>query len=239
MSVAKTNLFTIASDLRHFLLTGMQTLPLTLGGSLLLIGLFSANYPMLFFLVGYLIVVPLATFIVNLIGSAAGIATPFAYGGKDDGVCNVITRYEASDRAKNDMLVSYWMAMVSFFVGYIFGNGYSLNVKDISPNPSATDPMSKSRLAEQTARRESYTLTSMILIGILFAGVIWYRTSYACDGFVSIMISFLFVGLGWLWYFWLAAIADDRFSDLFGIANRLLQSSALLNMPYACMPTKK
>jgi hypothetical protein len=236
MSVAKTNLFTIASDLRYFLLTGLETLPLTLGGTLLLIGLFSSNYPMLFFLVGYLVVVPLAAFAVNLVGSIANIQTPFAWGGKDDDVCNVITRYGSAERSKNDMLISYWMAMVSFFVGYVFGNGFSLYNYVSTTNVDAQDPTSKSRIAEQQARRTSYTMTSMILISILFAGIIWYRSSYACDGFVSFLFSILFLGFGWLWYFWLAEVADDRLSDLFGIANRLLQSSAIVNMPYACLP---
>lgn len=238
MSAARTNLFTIASDLQYFLLTGIETLPLTLGGTLLLIGLFSANYPMIFFLVGYLVAVPLITFLFNFAGSTAGITTPFAWGGKDSDVCNVITRYGTIGvgRVSNDMLVSYWMTMVSFFVGYIFGNGFSLYFHEAPNIPDAQDATSGAVLAEQLSRRKSYTLTSMILITILFAGIIWYRSVYACDGLVSIVLSHLFVGFGWLWYFWLAEIADDRFSDLFGIANRLLHASALTNMPYACLP---
>jgi len=237
MSVAKTNLFTIASDLRYFLLTGLETLPLTLGGTLLLIGLFSANYPMIFFLVGYLVVVPLITLILNVIGSGLGIATPYTLGGKDDDVCNVITRYGASDRVKNDMLVSNWMTMVSFFVGYVFMNGYSLYNYELPKQPSLNDKNSQAHLAEQLGRRKAYTMTSMILTIVLFIGIILYRWYYTCDGIASILFGIAFAGLGSLWYIWLANVADDRFSDLFGIANRLLQASALVNMPYACLPT--
>jgi hypothetical protein len=236
MSVAKTNLFTIASDLRYFLLTGLETLPLTLGGTLLLIGLFSANYPMIFFLVGYLVVVPLTTFIFNLLSPTTDIKNPFTWGGKDDDVCNVITRYGASDRAKNNTIVSYWMAMVSFFIGYMFSNGLSLHGYNMPTIPSTEDKNSQARLAEQLGRRKAYTMTSMILTIILFVGIILYRYYYTCDGVVSIIVGIVFAVFGGLWYTWLAKIADDRFSDLFGIANRLLQSSALINMPYACLP---
>jgi len=43
MEVIKTNLFTIATDIQYFLVTGLKTLPLTIGGTLLIIGLTVAN----------------------------------------------------------------------------------------------------------------------------------------------------------------------------------------------------
>jgi len=41
---------------------------------------------------------------------------------------------------------------------------------------------------------------------------------------------------GYYWYSMLSGIGQDRLSDLFGIANRLLPPSAITNGPVACIP---
>jgi hypothetical protein len=43
------------------------------------------------------------------------------------------------------------------------------------------------------------------------------------------------VFLGFAWYYLLSVVGDDRLSDVYGIANRLMTSSALSNAPYACL----
>jgi hypothetical protein len=47
-------------------------------------------------------------------------------------------------------------------------------------------------------------------------------------------IGFIFMGHGW--YKALSKVGQDRLSDLFGIANRLLPPSAINNAPIACVP---
>jgi hypothetical protein len=46
----------------------------------------------------------------------------------------------------------------------------------------------------------------------------------------------LFGYIGRSWYRLLASVGEDRLSDLFGIANRLLPPSAIENKPIACVP---
>jgi hypothetical protein len=47
-------------------------------------------------------------------------------------------------------------------------------------------------------------------------------------------VTFVFLGNGW--YKALSKVGEDRLSDLFGIANRLLPPSAINNAPIACIP---
>jgi len=232
MEIGKTNLFTIASDLRYFILTGLETLPLTIGGTFLIIGHFIGNYAMLFFLVGYLMFVPFAAFIINLFAGFAG--KQFGWGGKDEDACNVITGFGTSagvSREKNDMIVSYWMAMVGFFIGYMFTNAWSLYSK---PSASGTD--SDPKVAEGVTLRQSQSITAMVLILILAVALIYIRFWSSCDSWVSLILGGGFASIGWWWYTLLASIGEDRLSDLFGIANRLMTPSALINAPYACLP---
>ena len=59
----------IISDIRIFLNGGMNSLPMALAGTMLLIGLFTAHYAMLFFLIGFLIIVPFTSWGVNTLAS--------------------------------------------------------------------------------------------------------------------------------------------------------------------------
>jgi hypothetical protein len=42
--------------------------------------------------------------------------------------------------------------------------------------------------------------------------------------------------LGVSWYYALSSVGEDRLSDLFGIANRLLLPKVFRNGPIACLP---
>ena len=72
-----------------------------------------------------------------------------------------------------------------------------------------------------------------------------YRFKSGCEakigmipiGMIPTMIFFTF--LGYMWYKAFSSIAQDKLSDLFGIANRLLPSSAITNAPMACIPIRK
>jgi len=232
MEYIRTNLTTIAADIRYFIVTGLETLPLTIAGTLLILGFFVGNYAMLFFLVGYLLVVPPIAFIINLISPKV-----FMMGGKDADVCNVITGFTVPGpkRDTNDMIVSYWMAMVSFFIGYILHNSYSLYAKK-SPSINSKDPQSGAKISAGIALRQSQSITAMALIIALAIAILYIRMWSSCDSYISIGLGAAFGIGGWYWYTLLAAVGQDRLSDLFGIANRLMNPSAMVNAPYACLP---
>jgi hypothetical protein len=245
MEFIKTNLFTIASDIRYFLLTGLETLPLTIGGTFLLIGHFVGNYAMLFFLIGYLGLVPVATFLVNLLSDF--FADPNKHipgGGKDSKVCNIISS-NTTERADN--IVSYWMTMTGFFFGYIFTNAYALYSMAPTQTPDPSNPESGKQIDAGIALRSSQSITAMVLIVALGIIVLYMRIFYnGCDfslsgnPFVLILSLLAVVGSvagGWAWYEVLGSVGDNRLADLFGIANRMMTPSALINAPYACLPT--
>jgi hypothetical protein len=57
----------VISDIRTFLYGGFATLPLTIAGTLLVLGLMTANYAMLFLLVGLIIVFSYMDSLIGLI----------------------------------------------------------------------------------------------------------------------------------------------------------------------------
>jgi hypothetical protein len=245
MEFIKTNLFTIAADIRYFLLQGLETLPLTIGGTLLLIGHFIGSYAMLFFLTGYLGLIPAFTFLVNLLSDFfADSNKHIPGGGKDTKVCNVIG-INKTDRTDN--IVSYWMTMTAFFLGYIFTNAFSLYSMPAAQTPDPENPESGNQIDAGVALRSSQTITAMVLIVALGALVLYMRILYnqcdfSLDGSPYVLIlSFIAVALstwgGVLWYQMLASVGDGRLADIFGIANRMMTPSALVNAPYACLPT--
>jgi len=239
MADIKTNLFTIASDIRYFLLTGLETLPLTIGGALLLIGHFIGSYAMLFFLTGYLGLVPLAACLFNLAGNYF-FGKDFMGGGKDAGNCNVITG--SMDHEKSDMLISYWMAMIAFFIGYMFTNAYQLysDAKDGITNPGLAISEAGLTLIQ------SQTINAMIVILAFTCIILYVRVVYSgCDFglgntpalILSLVLTVLFAVAGYGWYMLLAGVGQNRLSDIFGISNRVMTNTSMENLPYACLPS--
>jgi len=258
MEVIKTNLFTIATDIQYFLVTGLKTLPLTIGGTLLIIGLTVANYPMLFFLVGYLLFVPLVAFLLNVLMSMIKSDDnpdwlksiwPILYSAKDKNVCNVVGGVDGITKTDGfDNTVSYWIAMTGFLLGYLITNSVKLYGKETLYPPVKVDPNTtteeqakaaaeaKDRADAGAANRKSQTLMAIVILSLLICIIAYMRIWDGCDGYLSLIFGLAFGGLGVAWYQMLAKVGDDRLSDLFGIANRLMIPEAMFNAPYACLP---
>ena len=247
----KSNLFTIASDIRHFVLSGFQTLPLTLAGVLLVVGHFIGNYAMLFFLVGYLMLVPAVAFAINFASGMFGFTSPagvtFPGGGKDSEVCNILP---VNNTLKYDMIISYWMAMISFFIGYIMTNAVAIyemvpvDPEEIDPTGNS-NPAAAAAISSGIALRKSNTINAMAVIIALTLVIIYIRVFYSgCDWgefslvtVLSVLASLGFGFLGYSWYKMLERVdGSSRLADLFGIANRMMIPPALVNAPYACLP---
>jgi hypothetical protein len=85
--------------------------------------------------------------------------------------------------------------------------------------------------------RKSQALMSIISIIVFAVIVIYFRYSSGCDSFFGIISTLALSGTaGFGWYYSLSQIGQDRLSDLFGIANRLLPPSMIQNKPIACLP---
>lgn len=235
----------IISDIRVFLYGGIVTLPLTIAGTLSIIGLFTANYAIIFFLLGFLILAPLTATIFDMFLSALFEGKSFnPFKAKTGDVCKVVIPYSTKIADKTvisdnnvSVISTNWMAMVSFFIGYIFTNGlelYNREAVDTTINITST---SASDLNTMITNRKSQAIIAMISV-IIFALIVFgFRFYTGCEsilGMVITSIGFIFMGHGW--YKALSNVGQDRLSDLFGIANRLLPPSAINNAPIACVP---
>jgi len=235
-----TNLFTIASDMKYFLLSGYQSLPFVLGGTFLILGLYTAQFSMLFFLIGYLVLTPFLTLLLNWF---ANIVIPSTWNhtnasfllSSDSDICNMLSLPSSDKGASIKTIVTPWLSMVAFFLGYIGMNAYSILNKPVEYPPKADEATKKATDNKAMLRRTQVTV-GIVCIAVLAFFVVIMRTFVTkCDSIVGGFLSVIFVGLGVFWYKLLSLNNNDRLSDLFGIANRLLTTSALNDAPYACL----
>lgn len=239
----------VLSDIRTFMYGGVATLPVTLAGTMLILGLCTANYAMLFFLIGYLMGVPLISYGLNfLLQNILGIkflkGSKFAnlFMAKQNGQCGIVVDYSADPKNDDVVLSSIWMSMVTFFIGYLLTNAYQLYSRDtedtsirINQQP-ATDRNPTPDLSKKVTNRKTQAIIAIISIIVFAIAVIGTRIYGGCDRIAGTVIgSIIFGGLGVGWYILLSLTGHDRLSDLFGIANRLLPPSAIENKPIACL----
>ena len=222
------SLANIISDIRNFMYGGMVTLPLTLAGTMLLLGLFTANYAMLFFLLGYLIAAPLGTGFINLICRSTYLST------KD--VCKVDPHSPVTS-AEGQPFSSPWWGMISFFIGYLGMNSVQLLVRDTGVSTSLTVTNTDKPDYTKVSNRKSQAFFSLFSIAVFLCIVFYFRIQTGCENIWGMFITLLLLGAAGVgWYTLLSTVGEDRLSDLFGIANRLLPPSAIENKPIACVP---
>jgi len=231
----------IISDIAVFMYGGMITLPLTIAGTMLIIGLFTANYAMLFFLIGFLVVTP---------GASCGLDWLVRKGIEDFrsttyDICK-INATKSKESGEPEKGSSTWISMISFFIGYIFTNGISIyNAKVDAPVPTKID---SDKSSPEMKNRKNHAVLGMMSV-IVFAMISFgYRYYTKCESVDTIHIvatgvySIIFTILGVGWYYLLSTRGfvkipgDNRLADLFGIANRLLGPDAMDNEPMACVP---
>jgi hypothetical protein len=230
----------IISDIRVFLYGGIITLPLTIAGTLSILGLFTANYAILFFLLGFLVLAPLVSFIINVIfGSIPGIGSFFKTTTSD--ICKLTIPYSTLKNPvgiqTENIVSSSWVAMITFFLGYVFTNGlelYNREASDVTLNIQGSSVPDINTMVTNRKAQAIIAMISTIVFGLIAIG---YRFYTGCETKSSIILTTLiFVWIGFGWYQALSKVGEDRLSDLFGIANRLLPPSAIKNAPIACVP---
>jgi hypothetical protein len=224
----------VLSDVRVFLYSGIQHLPLSLAGTFLLLGMFTANYAMLFFLVGFLLATPLAHLLLDLL---LKLVLPDSFQTKTGDVCQIVVPF-ASSSSDSYHVMSQWTAMVSFFVGYMIRNGVKLLTRE--PEPTGSIEVTEDQVKEMD-RKASYRRTQALvaLLSLVLLAVILFimRFRTGCEGYVGFPLALVGFGTaGYFWYDALSAIGQDRLSDLFGVANRLLAPGAIANGPVVCLP---
>jgi len=221
----------IISDLHVFLYGGMRTLPITLAGTMVILGLFTANYAMMFFLVGFMIAIPLLSKLLNLCADALVLKFDLdMFKTKSSDICNVVIPYSTianpSKVENQNVLCTTSFAMICFFLGYMLTNAVELYKR--TPDPGA-DPA-------KVANRTSHAVLSIASIVVFTFIVIGFRKYAGCEPTVGLLLGApLFGALGYGWYTMLSSVSGGRLADLFGISNRILPASATKeDRPVAC-----
>lgn len=236
----------IISDIRIFLYGGLRNLPLTIAGTMLILGLFTANYAMLFFLIGFLIATPLLSTLLNL---AAGAILDYnsspLFKVKTTDICRIVIPYSVLGPGgvgfqEENVVFSTWLAMVAFFVGYVFTNGLELYNRESPEITINVKTDASSDVESRVNKRKNQAIVAMASVLLFAMLVIAFRLYSGCENVFAMMLTLaLFVFGGYGWYRMLALVGEDRLSDLFGIANRLLPPTAIENGPIACLPVRQ
>ena len=221
----------IISDLHVFLYGGMRTLPITLAGTMVILGLFTANYAMMFFLVGFMIATPCLSAVLNVIVDAAASSFNIDwFRTKTSDVCNVVIPYSTLDKPSKvvdvNTLCPTSYAMICFFLGYMLTNAVELYKLPIDSGADAT----------KVSKRKSHAVLSIASIIVFTIIVIIFRMTSNCESTAGLVIGApLFGALGYGWYKMLSKSNEGRLADLFGISNRILPASATkVDGPVAC-----
>ena len=213
---------------------------------MLLLGLCTANYAILFFLVGFLILIPALVGGLNMLAEwvvwepckmsfqdVCSLVIPF-YGDAPDTLPN-----RSDPKTHEYIVLTPWMTMMAFFLGYILQNAAILYTRESSEAP--IDEMvivdTPNDVKGKTVTRKTQAVISLVTIISFILIVLKYRYDTGCEGALRMLGASVVGGLlGVGWYSLLRETGQDRLSDLFGIANRLLPPGALANKPLACLP---
>lgn len=237
-------LLTLIDDIRSFINNGLAVLPLTIIGTALLISLMSANYAMLFMLMIMIVFVPGLLFFGNMLLEL--ITTPFGaptsqwLGARSSDLCDLLPPFPVPSRPSIGLQYtfgSYWLAMVSFYIGYTISNAVALLRKDTQMPVNADEPTQKMVQTGQNNRKTQAigAIITTLLFGLIV--IIMRIMNSGCEPYIFSVISIIFFAVfGWVIYIILAAVGQDRLSDIFGIANRLLSPDSMNSVPYACLP---
>ena len=253
------------ADLHVFLYGGLRSLPFSIGGTMLMIGLFTSNYAVLFFLIGLLVAAPLGSWFINrmipiiynclqylvylIISIFKGKEAAEPYRPKNflgisyfettvSDVCKLIIPFgsDSKSEVKETVISSEWMAMSSFFIGYAVCNALQLYNNDISSSASLNVP-NTSDTQIKVNKRKSQAMFALISIAIFALVVFVFRWKTGCEKIIGMILTAAGFGTaGYYWYQLLSEVGQGRLSDIFGIANRLLVPSAIKNGPIACVP---
>lgn len=244
-SARPTGLLTYIADIRSFLWGGYQTLPLTIAGALFILGTMTANWAALFFLIGYLIVVPLLVSLTNMAGEAIlpeSVVSSFRVNAND--LCGLVTGAGAGAGTADVVIFDKWLAMIAFLVGYLLTNAIELYkaAPKLAPNATTEEKAAAEAAAAPRKSRAILSMFTIVIVAVVILALRLIKTggcvADGAAGVVSVLATLgVFASLGGSWFLMIGGTNQNMLSDLFGIANRLLTPAAMESSPVACLPS--
>jgi hypothetical protein len=215
----------LLASLRDLLHKSFLALPLLLAGFSLFMGLTQGNMGLLILFLGMATIVPFSTALFNLLWEFIFGASPLFSVPYSD-VCQLILSAPHGNIPTLFVAPSYWMALMSFFFGYLITNAsaiYGMKA-DASADPSKVE------------NRKSQALTGIIVSSIVFAVLVLIRFFVTkCETPLGILSAFVVGGsLSFGWYQF-AKFCNARDADIFGIAQGILPKNLEFAVPMTCL----
>jgi hypothetical protein len=196
----------LSRSILHFVKYGVYNAHFSLVGTVLILGLLTANYSMIILFIGMAILTPLlAKFIISIFGAS-----------------------QMSGHI-------YYISIISFFMGYVLSNALILYNLPVSYPPNADDAVKK-QVDNGVSNRQTRALSSIFVIGFLILCMIYFEYSTANFSLIVTITLLIIFGLfGSGWQMLMETGGSERLTDIYGIANRLLNGNAIANQPFACL----
>ncbi len=220
--------------IKEFILAGMHSLPIILGGISLLLACATANSGFAILFVCLAGLVPILTFGLNklsqlgIIPLAKWIWSKFSdvvpeFGESAESVCRLAPFAEASAAAGYP---SYWSTAIVFFFTFLFMNGLSLY------NFAAGDKSD----SDKVGARKTHAVIGMALSILFGVGLLIWRGGSGCENGLGLSLSLVFVGIAIGFFKMFESCGLLRVIDLYGIGARLLPTSATAAPTQVCFP---
>ena len=204
------------ADTRTTLLVAFQYLPLILICFVGFLAMGLGNIGLFVLFLGHTTLVPLVTELIRLVtkGYPSSI------------VMNDAGSFIPNHDATSNIMPSYWMANISFFMAYLLTNAVSVYML----KPVAT--LQQWRIDSRKSRAATIIVTTLSIWAMLI-GLRWYAVkAEAATGVALATIVFGLLGLGW---YQVAGACGAVATDVFGIVTQMVADPAALK-PTATNP---
>lgn len=223
--------------IKEFIIAGVTSLPIILGGISLLLACSTANTGFAILTVCLGLIVPFITYILNLISplfkKIIGLLPPQFIGEgtlfteQAAAICRIVPF--STDTAPAASFPSYWMSSIVFFFTFVFLNGFSLY--NFAANQDASDDKVSSRKTHAIIG-----MTASIILGLL---LMTWRFKTGCENGLGLFMSLTFIGLAYGFFSLFESCGLLRVVDIYGIGARLLPTSATAAPTQVCFPVAK
>lgn len=229
----------IVGGIKEYTYRGIQQLPIILGSTSLLFTIATGSVAHANIVLGMGVVMPLYTYGLHLILSS--LLERFAAKYKTSWTrstgpsCNILGSYDTKQFFSNDanaqVVPSYWLMEIAFFIGYAMTNAVD---SLLLPAQANSDP-------ENIEKRNSHATFVIIALSILSILLLAVRFTIlrGCEGQGSLGLGLsvacaLGAAVIGYWMYQFSRRCGSRASDLFGILSQILPASSTSPHPIVC-----
>ena len=215
---------TVAQNIKGLIYGGFVSLPLVLISLISFLAVTLGNIGLIMLSLGHIVIVPLLTFLSNLLAEFLFPGNPAISITSSD--LSYLVPSLGSAHQLQYVIPSYWIAHITFFFTYLFTNATVLYLKD--PTPSA-DP-------NKVENRKAQTMTAMMLALGLYIALVAFRVMMTgTETWVGTLVgASLVIPVAYGWYE-LSRVCGARDADIFGILQKILPDNAKDEPPMTCV----